>query len=85
MEDIRRRPTLLWFIDDLGLTAQTGMSLLCIIGVYLSVMCIVSKGWRSIFSFSFMWILYFSLYQVGFATFRDGKLLVKNNTYGQLS
>ncbi|XP_046863354.1 lipase maturation factor 2-like [Xenia sp. Carnegie-2017] len=65
MEDIRRRPTLLWFIDDLGLTAQTGMSLLCIIGVYLSVMCIVSKGWRSIFSFSFMWILYFSLYQVG--------------------
>ena len=59
-----RKPTLLWFIRDLGLTTQTGMSFLCIIGIFLGVLGIASKAWRDFTSFLTMWFLYFSLYQV---------------------
>ncbi|CAB4010268.1 lipase maturation factor 2-like [Paramuricea clavata] len=60
-----RKPTLLWFIRDLGLTTQTGMSFLCIIGICLGVLGIARKAWRDFTSFLTMWFLYFSLYQVG--------------------
>lgn len=59
-----RKPTLLWFVRDLGLTTQTGMSFLCIIGICVAVLGISSRAWRNFASFLTMWFLYFSLYQV---------------------
>ena len=59
-----QKPTLLWFVHDLGLTTQTGMSFLCVIGICLGVLGISSRAWRNFISFLTMWFLYYSLYQV---------------------
>ena len=59
-----RKPTLLWFVRDLGLTTQTGMSFLCIIGICVAMLGISIRAWRNFAPFLTMWFLYFSLYQV---------------------
>ena len=59
-----QKPTLLWFVRDLGLTTQTGMSFLCIIGICVAMLGVSNRAWRNFASFLTMWFLYFSLYQV---------------------
>ncbi|ESO91574.1 hypothetical protein LOTGIDRAFT_204109 [Lottia gigantea] len=59
------QPTLLKLTPKLGLDVQTGMDLLCLGGIVISLFCMISKGGRDIVSFTLLWMLYLSLYQVG--------------------
>ena len=57
-------PSLLRFVHKIGLDIQTGMDFLCILGVIVAFLSVVFPAARDIISFTFLWILYFSLYQV---------------------
>jgi len=59
------KPTLLWFTPKLGLDTETGMELLCLVGMLLSLLAMSLKSFRGSITFSLLWFLYFSLYQVG--------------------
>ncbi|WAR03178.1 LMF2-like protein, partial [Mya arenaria] len=53
------------------------MDLLCATGLALSFLCVICKAMRDTVSFILLWMLYFSLYQVGqtFLWFQDILLL----------
>lgn len=59
------QPTLLKLTPKLGLSVQQGMDLLCVAGMAVSFLCVVCKTMRDTVSFILLWMLYFSLYQVG--------------------
>ncbi|XP_052802806.1 lipase maturation factor 2-like [Mya arenaria] len=64
-ELLEGQPTLLKLTPKLGLTAEQGMDLLCATGLALSFLCVICKAMRDTVSFILLWMLYFSLYQVG--------------------
>ncbi|KAJ7373721.1 Lipase maturation factor 2 [Desmophyllum pertusum] len=64
-ENFWSKPTLLWFTPRLGLNTETGMEFLCLVGMLLSLLAMSLKSWRDSITFSVLWFLYFSLYQVG--------------------
>ncbi|CAI9730487.1 Hypothetical predicted protein [Octopus vulgaris] len=57
--------TLLRLMPFIGLTRETGMDLLCLLGILLSFLCMVMKSFRNSVEYSFLWLLYISLYSVG--------------------
>ncbi|GAB1609574.1 lipase maturation factor 2-like isoform X1 [Argonauta hians] len=57
--------TLLRLMPFLGLTCEKGMDLLCLLGILLSFLCMVMKSFRNSVEYSFLWLLYLSLYSVG--------------------
>ncbi|XP_050408218.1 lipase maturation factor 2 isoform X2 [Patella vulgata] len=59
------QPTLLKLTPKLGLDVQTGMDLLCLGGILISFFCMVCRGGRDVVSFTLLWMLYLSMYQVG--------------------
>ena len=63
-ENFWNKPTLLWFTPKLGLDTETGMELLCLVGMLLSLLAMSLKSFRGSVVFSILWFLYFSLYQV---------------------
>eukprot|EP00112_Aurelia_sp_Birch-Aquarium-sp1_P003925 Seg1445.5_Seg1445.6 transcript_id=Seg1445.5_Seg1445.6/GoldUCD/mRNA.D3Y31 product="Lipase maturation factor 2" protein_id=Seg1445.5_Seg1445.6/GoldUCD/D3Y31 len=58
-------PTLLWHTHHLGLTTETGMEFLCFLGILLSFYMLLTTSARDCLNFLILWILYFSLVQVG--------------------
>ncbi|XP_035673677.1 lipase maturation factor 2-like [Branchiostoma floridae] len=64
-ERFSERPTLLWLTPALGLTAEHGMDLLCLAGMLISLVAMVTEVMRDVPAFLMLWILYFSVYQVG--------------------
>ena len=74
-ELIEGQPTLLKLMPKLGLDVQTGMDLLCLVGMVMSFMCVIFKTARDTVSFILLWMLYLSLYQV------DNKKKKKKNGY----
>ncbi|XP_048585102.1 lipase maturation factor 2 isoform X2 [Nematostella vectensis] len=64
-EDFRARPTLLWYMPNLGLDTETGMELLAITGIFVSLLAMSMDSWRDSGTFVILWYLYYSLYQVG--------------------
>ncbi|KAM7441466.1 Lipase maturation factor2 [Porites harrisoni] len=64
-ENFWRKPTLLWLTPKLGLDTQTGMELLCLLGMLLSMLAMSFRSWRDSITFFVLWFLYYSLYQVG--------------------
>ncbi|XP_065070665.1 lipase maturation factor 2-like isoform X2 [Rhopilema esculentum] len=58
-------PTLLWHTPYLGLSTETGMEFLCLLGILLSFYMLLSRPNRDCLNYIFLWILYFSLVQVG--------------------
>ena len=66
-QNFRKQPTLLWFAKDLSLTTETMMELLCLVGICLSLMVMITRSWRNFSTFFSLWFLYFSLYQVSIA------------------
>ncbi|CAH3106819.1 unnamed protein product [Pocillopora meandrina] len=64
-ENFWHKPTLLWFTPRLGLNTETGMELLCLTGMLLSLLAMALKSWRDSIIFFVLWFLYYSLYQVG--------------------
>ncbi|KAL8577734.1 Lipase maturation factor 2 [Nucella lapillus] len=65
LDDLLKEPSLLKLMPKLGLDVQTGMDLLCLAGMLISLYCMVSHRGRDFISFSLLWVLYLSLYQVG--------------------
>ncbi|KAK3744271.1 hypothetical protein QZH41_019939 [Actinostola sp. cb2023] len=57
------KPTLLWFMPHLGLDIETGMELLCLVGMLISLLALSMETWRDSVTFSILWYLYYSLYQ----------------------
>ena len=68
-ELLEGRPTLLKLTPNLGLDVQTGMDLLCFVGMVMSFMCVVFKSVRDSVSFILLWMLYLSLYQVMYSSY----------------
>ncbi|XP_067656214.1 lipase maturation factor 2-like [Haliotis asinina] len=64
-ELLEGQPTLLKLTPKLGLSIQSGMDLLCLGGILISFFCMVSQRMRDVVSFTLLWMLYLSLYQVG--------------------
>ena len=63
-ENFWHKPTLLWLTPKLGLDTQTGMELLCLVGMLLSMLAMSFRSWRDSITFFVLWFLYYSLYQV---------------------
>ncbi len=61
----QKRPSLMWFTLELGLKAQEGMDLICIMGCMLSLICLISRRMRDSVMFALLWFLYMSVYEVG--------------------
>ena len=55
---------MLWFAAHLGLTVDSMMDLICILGTFISFSMLLYEKTRNFLSFGFLWMLYFSLYQV---------------------
>ncbi|XP_041367323.1 lipase maturation factor 2-like isoform X2 [Gigantopelta aegis] len=64
-ELLEGQPSLLKLTPKLGLDMQTAMDLLCLGGILISFFCMVSQRARDVVSFTLLWMLYLSLYQVG--------------------
>ncbi|XP_078346417.1 lipase maturation factor 2-like isoform X1 [Oculina patagonica] len=64
-ENFWSKLTLLWFTPRLGLDTETGMELLCLTGMLLSLLAMTLKSFRDSITFFILWFLYYSLYQVG--------------------
>ena len=58
------QPTLLRVTSKLGLDTQSGMDLLCLAGIALSFVAMVSSVQRNCLVFGVLWVLYLSLFQV---------------------
>lgn len=63
-ENFWNKPTLLWFTPKLGLDTETGMELLCLVAMLLSLLAMSLKSFRNSIVFFILWFFYFSLYQV---------------------
>ena len=63
-EDFWIQPTLLRVLPRLGLNVETGIDLLCLIGIVLSLLAMVSGHSRDSINFTVMWICYFSVFKV---------------------
>ncbi|KAL9955341.1 hypothetical protein ACROYT_G036649 [Oculina patagonica] len=61
----RTTPTLLWVTPYLGLDTPTGMEFLCIVGIVLSIVLLVSQRCRDCLGFLMLWFLYYSMLPVG--------------------
>lgn len=70
-ENFWRKPTLLWLTPKLGLDTQTGMELLCLLGMLLSMLAMSFRSWRDSITFFVLWFLYYSLYQVKTHSFKN--------------
>ncbi|XP_025087696.1 lipase maturation factor 2-like isoform X2 [Pomacea canaliculata] len=63
--ELMNEPTLLKLTPKLGLDTETAMDLLCLGGILISFFCVVCHTARDFISFTFLWVLYLSLYKVG--------------------
>uniref|UniRef100_A0A2R5LLL9 Lipase maturation factor n=1 Tax=Ornithodoros turicata TaxID=34597 RepID=A0A2R5LLL9_9ACAR len=64
-QQITKLPTLLWLAPNFGLKVSTMMEFIALLGTVLSFVASVWSRFRDCFSFLLLWVLYFSLYQVG--------------------
>lgn len=60
-----RRPTLMWLAANFGLKVATMAEFLALLGVIMSFLACISLRFRDCINYALLWILYFSLYQVG--------------------
>ena len=60
----RNTPTLLWMTPYLGLDTPTGMEFLCVIGIVLSIILLVSQRCRGCLGYLMLWFLYYSMLPV---------------------
>ncbi|CAN7998984.1 unnamed protein product [Ixodes hexagonus] len=58
-------PTLLWLAPNFGLKVSTMMEFLGLLGITMSFIATIWSRFRDCINFALLWILYFSLYQVG--------------------
>lgn len=58
-------PTLLWVTPYLGLDTPTGMEFLCVVGILLSLILLVSQRCRNCLTYLMLWFLYYSMLPVG--------------------
>ena len=62
----QKTPTLLWVTPYLGLDTPTGMEFLCILGILLSLVLLVSQRCRDCLGFLVLWFLYYSMLPVSY-------------------
>ena len=60
----QKTPTLLWLTPSLGLDTPTGMEFLCIVGIVVSLVLLVSQRCRDCLGFLMLWFLYYSMLPV---------------------
>lgn len=64
-QQVSKLPTLLWLAPNFGLKVSTMMEFIALLGTVISFVASIWSRFRDCFSFFLLWILYFSLYQVG--------------------
>ncbi|XP_013397011.1 lipase maturation factor 2 isoform X2 [Lingula anatina] len=64
-DDFQKQPTLIRLLPKLGLDIQSSMDFIALLGICLSFSVFVSGYMRGMLSFTCLWALYFSLFQVG--------------------
>lgn len=69
LEQLQAFPTLLLLGPELGLDHQQAMELLCLAGALLALGAILLRPLRNSLVFLCLWVIYFSLCQVGWFTF----------------
>ncbi|XP_044736039.1 lipase maturation factor 2-like isoform X2 [Chrysoperla carnea] len=62
---IQTKPTLLWFASHIGLDPEYMMDVLALLGIVFSFLGFISQKLCVKLVYAILWILYFSLYQVG--------------------
>lgn len=62
---VARQPTLLRLLPSIGFDVETGMDFLCLGGVLLSFVAMVSRDQRNCVVFAVLWMFYLSLFHVG--------------------
>lgn len=60
-----QQPSLVWLAPNFGLKVATMAEFLALLGVVMSLLACVSSRFRDCINYALLWILYFSLYQVG--------------------
>ena len=60
----QKTPTLLWITSYLGLDTPTGMEFLCLLGIVLCLVFLVSQRCRDCLGFLVLWFLYYSMLPV---------------------
>ena len=63
-ELLTTQPTLLRLLPHLGLDVETGMDALCLGGIILAFVAMLSRTQRNCIVFGFLWVFYLSLFQV---------------------
>jgi len=58
------QPTLLRLMPMIGLDTETGLDLLCLLGILISFAALLFQAARDMFAFTLLWMLYLSIYQV---------------------
>ena len=48
----------------IGLDTETGLDLLCLLGIMISFAALLFQAARDMFAFTLLWMLYLSIYQV---------------------
>ncbi|XP_068762441.1 lipase maturation factor 2-like [Montipora capricornis] len=61
----KKTPTLLWMTPYLGLNTATGMEFLCVIGIAVSLILLLSQRCRDCLGYLTLWFLYYSMLSVG--------------------
>ena len=61
---LTNQPTVLRLLPRIGLDTQTSMDLVCLGGIILAFVAMVTRQQRNSIVFGLMWVLYFSMFQV---------------------
>eukprot|EP00055_Hartaetosiga_balthica_P017420 m.116780 g.116780 ORF g.116780 m.116780 type:complete len:705 (-) comp9310_c0_seq1:147-2261(-) len=64
-DHFKKMPNLLWLHVPLGLHMDVMMDLVMLVGVFVATFAAVFHTWRNAFSFSVLWVCYYSIYSVG--------------------
>ncbi|XP_033338138.2 lipase maturation factor 2 [Megalopta genalis] len=65
LHKLKQKPTLVWFAPYLGLNLEYMLDILALSGVVLSFIGFVSQKFCITLVFALLWLLYYSLYQIG--------------------
>ncbi|KAJ8669667.1 hypothetical protein QAD02_000926 [Eretmocerus hayati] len=65
LQKLKQKPTLLWFAPYLGLNVEYMLDVVALLGVFFSFLGFISQKFCSAPVFAALWVLYYSVYQVG--------------------
>ncbi|CAG2115959.1 unnamed protein product, partial [Medioppia subpectinata] len=65
VEAFKRVPSLVWLGPSIGLSFASTLEIVALSGIVISFLGLITKRFRDFWSYSLLFVLYFSIYQVG--------------------